>query len=138
MAIGKTLVFKEMNISAAGTATTSGVTYSLQLTESQDVTLTPVTDTVEDGQTLVSAYDLSFSVTCYNTAVLNDSNVYTDASTNPTKANITLVGVAGAESLTIDNVILNGVRDFANNRTAAILTATKRTTNINTAVTSTT
>ena len=54
----KTLVFSNIAISngATGLATNA---YPLHLTESAEVTITPANDTVQDGQTIVSAYDLS-------------------------------------------------------------------------------
>jgi hypothetical protein len=134
MAITKTLVFEKFGTSASGSA--SGYTnYDIHLTESAEVTLTPVIDTVDDGQSLVSAYDVNFSVTVYNTDVLTDGNVYADAATTPSKGRISFWGTTGAANVIVDGVIINANRTFDGNRTGVQLTGTKRTTNVDLAVT---
>ena len=92
-------------------------------------------DTVDDGQSLVSAYDVNFSVTVYNTDVLTDGNVYADAATTPSKGRISFWGTTGAANVIVDGVIINANRTFDGNRTGVQLTGTKRTTNVDLAVT---
>ena len=134
MAITKTLVFEKFGTSASGSA--AGYTnYDIHLTESAEVTLTPVIDTVDDGQSLVSAYDVNFSVTVYNTDVLTHGNVYADAATTPSKGRISFWGTTGAANVIVDGVIINANRTFDGNRTGVQLTGTKRTTNVDLAVT---
>jgi hypothetical protein len=137
MAIGKTLVFTGLNIAPAGTAALGGTanSFALHLTESAEVTLTPVTDVVEDNQTLVSAYDVSFAVNCYNVSLIDDAVVYKDASASPQKGNIAFLGTTGAQNVVIDGVIINGTKVFDGNRTAVRLTGTKRTTNVDLGIT---
>jgi len=127
MAITKLLSFQSINIaSATGTGPN---TYTLHLTDSAEVTLEPVVDTVDDGQSLASAFDVSFAVNILNTSVLDDPFVYKDSATDPVKARISFNGVTGGQSLNVENVIINGTRAFDGNRLAIRLTGSKRVTN---------
>lgn len=134
MAVSKTLVFSNVAISNGATGGNTN-NYPLHLTESAEVTLTPVNDTVQDGQTIVSAYDVSFSVNLFNTAVLSDPFVYSNTSATPVLARITFRGATGGQTLNIENVFINGARTFDGNRTAINLSGSKRATTINGAVT---
>lgn len=133
MAVTKTLVFNAVAISNATGALTNA--YPLHLTESAEVTITPVNDTVQDGQTIVSAYDVTFSVNSFNTAILTDPHVYSNASVSPTLARITFRGAAGGQTINIENVYINGSRTFDGNRTAVNLSGSKRATTIDGAAT---
>ena len=88
MAITKTLTFSGINVGQA-------VDYDLHLMENAEITIEQVSDMIDDGQTLVAAYDVSFSVDLYDDTVLSDSNIYFDASQDPVKSNITFNGVSG-------------------------------------------
>jgi hypothetical protein len=134
MAVTKTLVFSNVQISngATGLATNA---YPLHLTESAEVTITPVNDTVQDGQTIVSAYDVTFSVNMMNTQVLLDPFIYKDASAAPVLARITFKGASGAQTLNIENVYINGARTFDGNRTQVSLSGSKRGVTLDSAVT---
>jgi hypothetical protein len=90
---------------------------------------------VDDGQTLVSAYDISFSVDVYDDSPLTDSNVNTNTAQSPVKSNVTFTGAPGSATLLITNVIVNGIKNYENNRTSVRLTGSKRTTSLSTAVT---
>jgi hypothetical protein len=127
MATGKTLVFSNISV--------NGIAYGLHLTEGVEVTIEPVTDAVEDNQELVSAYDISFSAKMYNTAILNDTNVYTNTANAPTKATVVFTGATGGQTLTVGNVIVNGSRSFDETRGAASISGRKRTTTLGGAVT---
>lgn len=132
MAATKALVFQ--NVLIASSTGTGANTYPLHLTESAEVTITPVTDTVDDGQTLASAFDVTFAVNVYNTTLLADPFVYFDSSKTPTTARIRFVGATGAQNLNVENVIINGSRTFDGNRTAIRLEGSKRVTNSQNAV----
>jgi hypothetical protein len=133
MSASKTLVFSNIAI-ATGTSATF-VPYPLHLTESAEVTITPVNDTVQDGQTIVSAYDVTFSVNLFNTAILSDTtNVYSNAAASPTLAKIRFTGASGAQTLTVENVFINGNRTFDGNRTAINLSGSKRAVTLDNAV----
>jgi len=119
MAVTKTLIFDKVTV--------SGVDYTLHLTENAEVTIEPLTDVVDDGQTLVSAYDVSFSVDVYDTDALSGANIYVDASTDPQKTNIVFSGVSSAQTITITNVYVNAIKKFDSNRLAVNLSGTKRT-----------
>lgn len=127
MATGKTLVFSNISV--------GGVAYGLHLTEGAEVTIEPLTDAVEDNQELVSAYDISFSANLYNTAVLSDTNVYTNTANTPTKTTVVFTGASGGQTLTVTNVIVNGQFTFDQNRGAARISGRKRTTTLAGAVT---
>jgi hypothetical protein len=119
MAITKTLTFSGINVGQA-------VDYDLHLMENAEITIEQVTDMVDDGQTLVAAYDVSFSVDVYDDALLSDSNIYVDASQDPVKSNIRFVGVSGGSNVIITDIIINGSKKFDQNRVAVTLTGTKR------------
>jgi len=127
MAVTKTLVFQ--NVLIASATGTGPNTYPLHVTESAEVTIEPVTDTVDDGQTLASAFDVSFTVDVYNTTLLSDPFIYADSSATPTRARIQFVGATGAQTLNVENVVINANRVFDGNRTAIRLTGSKRVTN---------
>jgi hypothetical protein len=133
MAVTKTLVFSNVAISNATGALTNA--YPLHLTESAEVTITPANDTVQDGQTIASAYDVTFSVNLMNTTVLSDPFVYKDASATPVLARITFRGATGGQTLNIENVYINGTRTFDGNRTAINLSGSKRGVTLDSAVT---
>ena len=126
MAITRTLTFTGVNI--------NGVDYSEHLQESAEITIEPVTDLVDDGQTLPSAYDVSFAVDVYDDALLSDSNVYTDSTTSPTKTNIVFTGISGGTNVTVPDVIINGNKKYDQNRIAVTLSGTKRAVSLSTAV----
>ena len=119
MAITKTLTFSGINVGQA-------VDYDLHLMENAEITIEQVSDMVDDGQTLVAAYDVSFSVDVYDDALLSDSNIYVDASQDPVKSNIKFVGVSGASNVTITDIIINGNKKYDQNRVAVTLSGTKR------------
>ena len=119
MAITKTLTFSGINVGQA-------VDYDLHLMENAEITIEQVSDLVDDGQTLVAAYDVSFSVDVYDDALLSDSNIYVDASQDPVKSNITFLGVSGGSNVAITDIIINGSKKFDQNRVAVTLTGTKR------------
>ena len=126
MAITKTLTFSGLNV--------NNVDYSLHLQENAEVTIEPVTDLVDDGQTLPSAYDVSFSVDVYSDSLLSDANVYTDASTDPVKAFIQFDGISGGQTLKISDIYINGNKKYDQNRFAVTLSGTKRVTNVDTGI----
>lgn len=113
----------------------NGIDYSLHLEEGAEVSIEEITDRVDDGQTLVSAYDVSFSVDVYDDAPLTDSNVNTNTASSPVKAEVKFKGAPGSATLTITNVIVNGIRNYENNRSAVRLTGSKRVTSLANAVT---
>ena len=119
MAITKTLTFSGINVGQA-------VDYDLHLMENAEITIEQVTDMVDDGQTLVAAYDVSFSVDVFDDALLTDSNIYVDASQDPVKSNITFVGVSGASNVALTDIIINGNKKYDQNRIAVTLSGTKR------------
>ena len=119
MAITKTLTFSGINVGQA-------IDYDLHLMENAEITIEQVTDMVDDGQTLVAAYDVSFSVDVFDDALLTDSNIYVDASQDPVKSNITFVGVSGASNVALTGIIINGNKKYDQNRVAVTLSGTKR------------
>lgn len=118
MAATKPLIFTGITI--------NGEAYDLHLTEATEVSIEQVTDQVDDGQTLTSAYDVTFSVATYDENIATDANVYSNASASPVKANIVFTGADNAQTLTISNVIVNLNKTFDQNRTAYVLSGSKR------------
>ena len=132
MSVTKTLVFSNVAISNATGALTNY--YPLHVTESAEVTIEPVNDTVSDGQTLVSAFDASFSVNVFNATILSDPHVYKDTTQSPTLARISFIAATGGQTLNIENVFINANRAFDGNRVAINLSGSKRVTNVMNAV----
>lgn len=133
MSITKTLVFSNISIAPGASATFNS--FPLHLTESAEVTITPVNDTIQDGQTIVSAYDVTFSVNTFNASIINDPLVYKDTSASPALAKMRFSGATGGQTLLIENVFVNCNRTFDGNRTAVNLSGSKRTTTLDGAVT---
>lgn len=127
MAATKSLIFTGIQV--------NGIDYSLHLEEGVEVPIEEVTDRVDDGQTLVSAYDVSFSVDIYDDAPLSDSNINTNTAQAPVKSNVTFVGAPGSVTLLVTDIIVNGIRNYENNRSAIRLTGSKRVTSLANAVT---
>ena len=126
MAITRTLTFTGVNI--------NGIDYSEHLQESAEITIEPITDLVDDGQTLPSAYDVSFAVDVYDDALLSDTNVYSDSTTSPIKCNIVFTGISGGTNVTVPDVIINASKKYDQNRLAVTLSGTKRAVSLSTAV----
>jgi hypothetical protein len=121
MAITKTLIFNGVTI--------NGTAYTFHLVDSAEVTVEPVTDTIDDGQTLTSAWDVSFAFKVYDDAVTTDTDIYTNASNTPVKAPyVRFDGAPGGATLNITNVIVNATPQFDENRVSYLLTGTKRVT----------
>jgi hypothetical protein len=121
-------IYKEIKIEDAGGG--SPDTYNLHLVEGQEITVEEVSTQVEDGQTLVDRYDVSFSLTSYDSDILDDARINTSSVESFTRAKLTLVGATGASSLAIDGIIINGNRIYDQNRIAARLTGSKAGTSI--------
>lgn len=132
MSITRTLVFSNIAISNATGALTNF--YPLHVTESAEVTIEPVTDSVGDNQTLVSAFDASFSVNVFNASILSDARVYKDTTQSPTLARMSFIAATGGQTLNIENVFINANRDFSGNRVAINLSGSKRVTNVMNAI----
>lgn len=128
MAITKALVFS--NVTLQNTTGASPTTYDNHVVDTVEVTITPVTDTVKDGQTLSASYDVSLTVGLLNTNILADPRVYTDTSQEPVLARIQFNGATGSRTLNIGNTYINGMKDYSGNRDVAMITATIRTTNV--------
>jgi hypothetical protein len=133
MSITKTLVFSNIGICNATNAANVNF-YPLHVTESAEVTIEPVTDSVSDNQTLVSAYDVSFSVNVFNASILSDPLIYKDTTQSPTLARMSFTAATGGQTLNIENVFINANRAFDGNRVAINLSGSKRVTNVMNAV----
>jgi len=127
MAATKTLVFTGINV--------GGTDYSNHLNEGFEVTLEQLTDLVRDGQTLVSAWDVSFSVLVYDDAPLSDSNIVSNTAQTPALTTVTFTGATGTDSIVISDVIVNASKVYDQNRMAVQLTGTKRAVSLANAVT---
>lgn len=127
MAATKTLVFTGINV--------GGTDYSNHLNEGFEVTLEQLTDLVRDGQTLVSAWDVSFSVLVYDDAPLSDSNIVSNTAQTPVLTTVTFTGATGTDSIVISDVIVNASKVYDQNRMAVQLTGTKRAVSLANAVT---
>jgi hypothetical protein len=123
MPITKTLAYDKVSI--------NGVDYTPHLADSADVTVEPVEQMVRNGQALVSAWDVSFSVDLLDDNVVNAASlVYTNTANSPTQTFITFTGTTGAATLNITNVIINATPNFEGERVAYTLTGSKRVTTL--------
>lgn len=128
MASGKPKIYTTIEITAAGGAKGSGTTYDLPVQDEVNVTHERVTETVEDGQTVINALDGEIDVFLYELGILDDANVQDD-STITSEAKIWLYGATGTDDLTMDNVRINGAKDYGTtDRIGARVQATKRAT----------
>jgi hypothetical protein len=122
-------VTKQINYNLIGIADADGTnttTYALHLKESATVTITPIEDVVDDGQTLTSGYDIEALSTVFNTNIISDSRVYSNTAAEPIKARLRFIGATGSISVNVENVIINANQTFDGNRTGYSLKATKR------------
>ena len=118
MAITRTLTFTGITI--------NGVDYSKHLQENAEITIEPIMDMVDEGQTIPSAYDISFSIDIYDVNLLSDSNIHTSGYGDSSKTNIVFNGVDGGADFTIEDVIINGKKKYDQNRVAVNLHGSKR------------
>lgn len=124
MAVTKPLVFT--NIGIADADGSNVVFYPLHVSESATVTVTPTTDTVDNGQSLGAFYDIAFEAVSFNTNLYSDARVYTNTTAEPTLATIVFSGVSGAQTINIGDVYINGSRVFDGNRTGTQISGTAR------------
>jgi uncharacterized protein GlcG (DUF336 family) len=121
MPITKALVFDKVTVNA--------VDLTPHLADSAEVTVEPINQTVRNGQTLPSAWNVSFSVSILNTNAATAA-VYSDSTAEPVSTNISFGGVTGAATLNISDVIITATPDFSGERVAYVLTGSKVMTNI--------
>jgi uncharacterized protein GlcG (DUF336 family) len=122
MAITKPLVYDKVTVNT--------VDLTPHLADSAEVTVEPINQTVKNGQTLPSAWNVSFSVAVLNTNAATTAGIYADSSSTPVETNISFGGTTGAATLNIDNVIITATPDFSGERVAYVLTGSKIMTNI--------
>lgn len=120
MAITKTLIFNGVTINSTP--------YTFHLVDSAEVTVEPVTDTIDDGQTLTSAWDVSFSFKIYDADVAANADIYSDSANVPVKTTVVFDGAPGGATLTVSDVIVNATPQFDENRVSYLLSGTKRVT----------
>jgi len=128
MANGKPAIYIAIQILSAGGAKGSGNSYDLPVQDEISTTTEKVSETVEDGQTVLNALDGTIEVFTYDLDVLTDSNVQDDA-TIVNKAKILLEGATGTDDLAMDNVRIHAHEDRqTTDRIGARVMATKRAT----------
>jgi hypothetical protein len=110
------IIIESITISNTG-GTSSAVTYTLNVKDTVDsmVAITPVGSVVDDGQTILNAYDCEVTFTTFDADILSDARVQiTGASIPASKARIVMNGVSGGQDVTIDNVRLHLVSPYNN------------------------
>ena len=135
MSLTQALIFDKVLVGEGGGNVADMKDYSPHLTESAEVTIEPVEQTVLNNQTLPSAWDVSFTVDLLNSAITADANIYSNSSNAYKLADIKFVGTAGAANLVISSVIVLATPNFEGERTAYTLSGSKRVTTVPTAVT---
>ena len=126
MAASKPLIFSSIAISDAG-ANTNSISYTTHEVDSRELGIEDVETMVDDGQTLIDAYDGSIVVHVFDDAVMSDAHVQSN-STPVAACRITFTGASGASTVVFDNVRVSARQDFTLNRVSYRLRATKRTT----------
>lgn len=111
MANGKPLIFESFEVLAAGGSAGTGTTYDLVSTDNITINNEPITETVEDSQDIISAFEQGLEIVTFDMDVLTDSNVQDD-STIVAEAQIILNGATGSVDVTIDNVRITAHRPF--------------------------
>lgn len=127
MAITRTLIFTGAKVNS--------VPLTTHLVDSAEVTVEPVNDTVDDGQTLTAAWDVSFAFKVYDDAVLANAAIYQASTGTPTKVTVDFDGAPGGVTLSITGVVVNATPQFDENRVSYLITGTKRTTTLVSTVT---
>lgn len=126
MAATKPLIFTGITI--------GGDAYDKHLAENAEITLEPTSTLVDDGQTKVDFYDVTFQCDLYNEDVLSDANVNT-SSDDDAKTTLVFTGVSGGQTVTIADIMVNATLTFDGNRKAVRLTGSKRAVSIAAAIT---
>lgn len=116
-------IYKGIKIEDAGGGTP--LEYGLNLNEQQEINVEEVSDLVEDGQTLVSRYNVTFNIVTYDSDALDDARINVSSVESFDRAKLTFVAATGGRDLSIDHVIINGNRVYDQNRIAARLTGSK-------------
>lgn len=111
MANGKPLIWESFEVLAAGASAGTGTTYSLISTDNITINNEPITETVEDSQDIISAFEQGFEIVCFDMDVLTDSNVQDDSAI-VAEAQVILNGATGSVDVTIDNVRIIAHRPF--------------------------
>lgn len=124
MAAAKPLIFTGVRIEDAGGGTP--VEFETHLMDGRELGIETLDTMIDDGQTLVDAYDANISFTIYDLAILADARVNTNAGVDPVRGKLTFIGATGTNDLAIDNLFINGRTDFSGNRAAALISGTKR------------
>jgi hypothetical protein len=127
MAVTRTLIFTGAKVNAVALTT--------HLVDSAEVTIEPVNDTIDDGQSLTAAWDVSFSFKVYDDAVLTNNAIYKASTGEPTKVAVDFDGAPGGVTLSITGVIVNATPQFDENRVSYLITGSKRVTSLTSTVT---
>ena len=124
MSTGTPMIYESVEIADEGGANAN--TYTTHAQEGREIQIETQDQQVDDGQTLIDAFDGSFNFLIFDTDVLSDPNVYTDASQSPKKARLTFKGADGVNDIMFESVIINGHRDFGTNRKGVRVRGSKR------------
>lgn len=124
MAITKPLIFDSITISDVGGG--NPVSYATHLVDSAEVNPEPTSTMIDDGQTLIDFYDVTFQVDLYDDDLLADARIRSSGGDAITRAQIAFTKSSGATTLTIEDVIINGNRVFDGNRVKIRLSGSKR------------
>jgi len=111
MANTKPQIYIKIEVGAAGFTKGGGTEYTL--TDADNITINheEQTTTVEDGQTIINAFDADVDILLYDEDILSDANVQTDA-TIVSEAKFILIGATGVDDLAVDNVRMRAFEDY--------------------------
>lgn len=128
MSITAPVIFASFAVADASTGSNS-TTYTAHAVEGREITVEEETVEIDDGQTLTNSYLVSFRVTTYDSDVRNDTHIQFNGASGIDAARITFTGAAGAATMQIDGIRLNGVdAPAANGRRGYTIHGTKRVT----------
>lgn len=106
MAVALPVIFSSFRIENSGGG--SPTTYSTHAVEGREITIEEAVVDIDDEQSLLNSYLVSFRVTCYDDAVRSDARVTFNGASPVNPARIVFVGASGAVTMTIDAIRLNG------------------------------
>lgn len=127
MAIASPVIFSSFRIALAGGS--GATTYTTHAVEGREITIEEAVVDIDDEQSLLNSYLVSFRITCYDDAVRADARVSFNGNAPVAPAQIAFIGATGAVTMTIDNIRLNGVdQPDANGRRGFTIFGKKRVT----------
>lgn len=118
MAATKTLNFDQVVV--------GGVVFDRHLMETATIDITENETAISNNQKEPSSYDVEFSVALYNSEALLASSIYRNAADAISKTSIAFQGGEDTATLIINDVVVNLVPNYEDDKAAYVLSGRKR------------